>query len=183
MSRPFVEVVHEEEAARMLAPASAKQATNRAIKAPPICLDFQQVLVSAPFGRIDQKDAQKVRAHVMRQHHQKRRKDSGKNVEILQIEEHVQEAVEKPARKPVKRKVVAPRRTTKEVGKFVQFQPRIPSPQTRSSIGAGRWDPFLQIPMADIPKGYHELVDHCKFYIFPPVACTILQDEILYIEV
>lgn len=129
----------------------------------PICLDFQQVIVSGPFGKVDRSDTQKVRAHVMRQHHQKRRKDSGKDLEDLENgNEPIREAAIYPVRRAVKRKVVAPRKTRREFGKVVQFQPQIPSPQTRSPLGAGRWDPFLQIPLTDLPKGYHELVNHCE---------------------
>lgn len=166
MPQHLLEVVDEEEAVDLPIRGSTEHA-SKPVKAPMICLDFQQVVVSGPSGKVDRKDAQKVRAHVMRQHHQKRRKVSGKDLEVLEIEkEDIREVATEPARKVVRRKVVTPRKKRVEFEEFVQYQPPIPAPRTRSPLGSGRWDPFLQIPTTNMPKGYHELVDHCKSLSF-----------------
>lgn len=107
-----------------------------------ICLDFGQVMITGPLGKVDAKDVGKVRAHAMRQHHHKRRAKP-KDLEDVEVE------------------VVKQKRQV-ELGKLVHVHSRFqPSP-----LGSGRNDPFIRLPVANPPKRYYELIDHCKSFHF-----------------
>lgn len=110
-----------------------------------ICLDFGQVMITGPLGKVDAKDVGKVRAHAMRQHHHKRRTTTTTTT--------------KP--KDVTEAEIIQRKRQVELGMLVHVHSRFqPSP-----MGAGQNDPFIRLPVANPPKRYYELIDHCEFTI------------------
>lgn len=121
-------------------PKSAKPTRKRQLKKPtiPICLSSRQVTVSSLTGKVDPKDATKVRANAMKQHHFKRR--AGSNAVVAEQYNKYQKHLRFE-------KLVAQYRIQEEY------------------LGTGRSDPFMRLPVLNAPRRYFELIDHCELTI------------------
>lgn len=142
-------------------PISARVAASQ--PTPKINLDIQLIVVSDPSGKLDVKDGKKVRAHVMRQSHRKRRAKLANAVE--EKGEKDVEQIELQVNTASGSRIVRFGHHGSRDGfrKISPYKAQVMSPL----LGSGRCDPFVSLPVADPPKRYHELMDISKSSLFP----------------
>jgi hypothetical protein len=114
------------------------------------------VNVHEPSGKLDEATGTHVRAHLMRQYHQSRRKSQGKPAKASRI-------IRKDRQTP--RTCACPHQ---EICKTRDFQ----DTGLMTVLGFGRSDPFLSLSVPNVPQRYHELVDYCRYTTALPLSST-----------